>query len=153
MASAPSKPLINWLQHRSDHLNVLLGQARLLRRITDGIRNALPEPLASHCHAANIDGDTLVVGCDSPTWAAKLRYQTPQVLSQLKGQPDLPAFSQIRIRVQPLDEERSRTTGRRFYMSEHSAALITSVADNTADPELKAALRRLSQRAKPDKKP
>ena len=153
MASTPSKSLLNWLQHHSGHLNVLLGRVGLLRRITAAVRDALPVSLASHCLAANIDGDTLVVGCDSSAWAAKLRYHIPQLLDRLKARTDLPALSQIRIRVQPRHEERTRTVYRRFNMSEHSAALITSIADNTADPELKAALLRLSQRAKPIKKP
>ena len=61
MSNAPSKPLLSWLQHHSDHLNVLLAQVHLLRRITHVIRRALPETLASHCHAANIDGETLVI--------------------------------------------------------------------------------------------
>ena len=148
MAKNSPEPLINWLQHRSEHLDVLLGQARLLSRITGLIRTALPEPLASHCHAANIDGDTLIVGCSSSAWAVKLRYQIPYLLSQLMDQPNLPAFSQVRIRVQPLAIEKSRTSSHRLYMSERSAALINSVADSTLDLELKAALRRLSQRAK-----
>lgn len=148
MAKTPSESLVNWLQHRSEHLDVLLGQVRLLSRITGVIRTALPEPLASHCHAANIDGDALVVGCSSSAWAAKLRYQTPHLLSRLMDQPNLPAFSQVRIRVQPLAKEISRTSSHRLHMSERSAALITSVANSTLDPELKAALRRLSHRAK-----
>ena len=153
MSSTPSKPLLNWLQHHSDHLNVLLAQVHLLRRITHMIRHALPEPLASHCHAANMDGDTLVMGCDSSAWAAKLRFEIPQLLRQLNDQQGFPAFSQIRVRVQPLDKERSRTANRRLRLSDHNATLITSFADNTADPKLKAALHRLSQRAKSDKKP
>jgi hypothetical protein len=153
MTSAPSKPPLNWLQHHSDHLDILLGQVRLLRRITDTLRMALAEPLASHCIAANIDGDTLVVGCDSSAWAAKFRFQIPLLLDRLQVDTNLPALRQIRIRVQPLNKEPSPTTKRHFRLSEHSAALIASIADNTADPELKAALRRLSQRAKLINKP
>jgi len=152
MASTPSKSLLNWLQHHSGPLNVLLSRVGLLRRITAAVRDALPASVANHCLAANIDGDTLVVGCDSSAWAAKLRYHIPQLLERLKARTDLPALSQIRVRVQPLHEERARTEYRRFYMSEHSAALITSIADNTADPELKAALHRLSKHAQPVKK-
>ena len=153
MTNAPSKPPLNWLQHHSDHLDILLGQVRLLRRVSDSLHKALPEPLASHCIAANIDGDTLVVGCDSSAWSAKLRYLIPQLLERLKTQADLPLFKQIRVRVQPLNPEPFHTTTRRPQLSEHSAALITSIADSTADPALKAALHRLSQHVKPINKP
>jgi hypothetical protein len=153
MASVSPKSLAQLLQQRSDHLSMLLSQVRLLRQITTVIRNVLPEPLSLHCHAANIDGDTIIIGCDSPTWAAKLRYQLPHVLNRLRDHRNLPAFRQIRLRVQPLDVVEAHTENRRLSMPEHTAALITSVAHNTTDPELKAALLRLSQRAKSVKNP
>ena len=151
MTNSPSKPPLNWLQHHSDHIDKLLGQVRLLRRVSDYLRKALPEPLASHCIAANIDGDTLVVGCDSSAWAAKLRFLIPQLFERLKAQTDFPLLTQIRVRVQPLNPEPFHTTIRRFHISDHSAALIDSTAESTTDPALKAALRRLSQRVKPIK--
>ena len=148
MTSVPPKSVANWLQQRSEHMSTLLRQVRLLNQTTNVIRKNLPEPLSMHCHAVNIDGDTLVVGCDSSTWAAKLRFQLPYVLSLLKDHRDLPSFCQIRVRVQPLDKAKVRSQNRRFFMSEHVSTLITHAADNTIDPQLKAALHRLSQRAK-----
>jgi len=148
MASVSPKSLANLLQQRSDHLSMLLSQVRLLSRITSVIRTIVPEPLSLHCHAANIDGDTIVIGCDSSTWAAKLRYQLPHVLQRLGDHRDLPVFRQIRVRVQPLEQVHSRPSNRRLIMPERTAALIASVAHGTGDPELKAALLRLSQRAK-----
>lgn len=147
MASVPPKSLANWLQHRSDHLRVLLNQVRLLNQITTVIRNALPEPLSIHCQAANVEDNALVIGCDSPIWAAKLRYQLPQVLRLVNEHPDLPAFSQIRVRVQPCNKGITQPLHRRLIMPKHIGALITSVADCIDDPKLSAALRRLSQRA------
>ncbi|MEJ2652700.1 MAG: DUF721 domain-containing protein [Gammaproteobacteria bacterium] len=151
MANVSPKSLANLLQQRSDHLSMLLSQVRLLRRITAVIRHFLPEPLSLHCHAANIDGGTLVIGCDSSTWAAKLRYQSPHILKRLGERRDLPAFRHIRVRVQPHDRGEPHSSNRPLAMSDHTAALIASVADDTADPQLKAALLRLSKRAKPVK--
>ena len=148
MASVSPKSLANLLQQHSEHLNMLLSQVRLLRRITTVIRNVLPEPLSLHCHAANIDGETIIIGCDSSTWAAKLRYQLPHVLTRLKDHRGLPAFRHIRVRVQPLDQGNPRPSNRRLSMPDQAATLIASVANNTADPKLKEALFRLSQRAK-----
>jgi hypothetical protein len=142
--------MANWLQHRSDHLRVLLNQVRLLSQITTAIRNALPKPLSIHCQAANVDDNTLVIGCDSPIWAAKLRYQLPQVLRLLNDHPDLPRFSQIQVRVQPFEKGITQPLHRRLIMPKHIGALITSVADCIDDPKLRTALRRLSQRATHD---
>lgn len=152
MAHTPFKPLFSWLQHPAGPLNGLLGRVGLLRRLTAAIRDALPPPLARHCLAANLDGDTLVLSCDSTAWAAKLRYQLPQLLQALQGRTNLPAIRQIRVRVQPRREPVRPAVQRRATLSEHSAAVITSVADATTDPALKAALRRLGRHAKPVKK-
>lgn len=148
MASVSPKSLAHFLQQRSDHLSLLLSHIRLLRQITSVIRSVLPEPLSLHCHAANIDGDTIVIGCDSPAWAAKLRYLLPQLLPPLKEHHQVPTFRQIRIRVQPADQGETGAVVRQASMAEHSAALIASVAHDITDPDLKAALLRLSQRAK-----
>jgi hypothetical protein len=148
MASVSPKSLAHFLQQRSDHLSMLLSQVRLLRLITTVIRGVLPEPLSLHCHAANINGDILIIGCDSPTWAAKLRFLLPQVLERLKDHRQLPPFKHIRIRVQPIDKVVTQTAKRKVSMTTHSAAMIASVAYDTTDPELRAALLRLSQRAR-----
>ena len=147
MAGTPYKSMQNWLQPHGEHLAALLGQLQRLRRLTALLRAALPEPLAGHCLAANLDGDTLVVGCDSAAWAAKLRYQVPDVLAQLRNHPDVPALSQIRIRVQPRREAQHGTVTRRARLSAHNGQLLCAMAEETADPALKAALLRLSRRA------
>ena len=149
MTSASPKSLASILQQRSDHLSMLLSQVRLLRLITTVIKDALPDPLSKHCHAANIDGNTLIVGCDSSTWAAKLRYHLPYVMDRLKVHRNIPACRHIRVKVQPLDLRKPNLFTRQpKLMTEDSAALIASVAHNTTDPKLRAALLRLSQRTK-----
>jgi len=151
MAENSYKPMHSWLHHQSEHLNGLLDQVHLRRRLTNVLRSTLPEPLASRCLVANVDNDTLVVGCHSSAWAAKLRYQLPGLLDRFKSLPELPSLKYIRVRVQPLREEQPPPVYRRLKMSSHSAALISTIADNTVDPALKAALHRLSRRAGPDK--
>ena len=151
MAGTPYKSLQNWLHPHGEHLSALLGQLQHLRRLTALLRGALPEPLASHCLAANLDGETLVVGCDSAVWATKLRYQVPAVLARLRNHPDVPALAQIRIRVQPLREAQRRAVPRRARLSAHNGQLISAMAEETADPALKAALLRLSRRATAEK--
>lgn len=148
MATGFPKSLANLLQQHSDHLKKLLIQVHLLRQTTTALRNILSEPLSLHCHAANIERDTIIIGCDSSTWAAKLRYELPHILARLNDCPELPVFRQIRVRLQPLAQDVPGISNRRVSMPEHSAALIASVADSITDPKLKAALHRLSQRGK-----
>lgn len=153
MSGTSYKPVQDWLHRPSGHLGALLGQVHLLRRLTAALRDALPEPLAAHCLAANLDDETLVIGCSSSAWAAKLRYQLPTLLARLRDHPGLAALSQIRIRVQPPREERPRAVRRRTRLSPHSADILSTLAEGTADPALKAALLRLSRHALTNKKP
>jgi hypothetical protein len=152
MSSVFPKSVATWLQQRSDQMSLLLIRVRLLSQITNLIKAHLPEPLSKHCYAVNIDGSTLVVGCDSSTWATKLRFQLPHILSLLKDHRELPDFCQIRVRVQPLDKERIPPSNRRLSMSQLASTSINNLADNTSHPQLKAALRRLSLQAKSARK-
>lgn len=148
MAHTPCKPLANWLKHRSGHLDGLLSRVERLRQLTAALHTGLPKPLASHCRAANLDGETLVVGCDTAAWATKLRYALPQLLQYIQGQAGLPPISRIQVRVQPFEHPQPAASLRRILLSERSAAIISSFADNIDDPALKAALCRLGQRVK-----
>lgn len=147
MAGASYKPLQDWLQPHGAPFNGLLGQVQHLARLTAVLRAVLPEPLAGHCVAANLEREALVVGCDSAAWAAKIRYEVPALLARLQGHPEAPAVSEIRIRVQPFREPRPQAAPRRAHLSAHSADLLSATAEATADPALKAALLRLSRRA------
>lgn len=148
MAGTPYKPLQNWLQPHGEYLNGLLDQVQRLRRLTGVLRGLLPEPLAAHCLVANLNGDTLVIGCDSSAWATKLRYHLPTLLAQLRQHPEAAALSEIRLRLQPFRDPAPRAAPRRAKLSSHSAELLSASAEATADPALKAALLRLSRRAR-----
>ena len=147
MNHSKSKSLTKWLQTPSEQLSPLLTQVRLLHRVTKILRGALGNPLAEHCQAANLDGTTLVISTDSSAWAAQLRYRLTTLLSQLQDRSDLPAIEQLRIRVLPGNVAPPAPAARRLAISSEAAAVISHVAENTTDPQLQAALRRLARHA------
>ncbi len=147
MHHSKSKSLTKWLQTPSEQLSPLLTQVRLLQRVTKILRGALGNPLAEHCQAANLDGTTLVISTDSSAWAAKLRYCLTTLLSQLQDRSDLPAIEQLRIRILPGNVSPPAPAARRLAISSEAAAVISHVAENTTDPQLQAALRRLARHA------
>ncbi|MEK7323365.1 MAG: DUF721 domain-containing protein [Pseudomonadota bacterium] len=147
MKHSKSKSLTKWLQTPSEQLSPLLTQVRLLHRLTGVLRGVMGSPLAEHCQAANLDGATLVISTDSPVWAAKLRYQLTTLLTQLQARGDLPPIEQLRIRVLPANQVRPAPAARRLAISSEAAAVISHVAENTTDPQLQAALRRLARHA------
>jgi hypothetical protein len=61
----------------------LKSEAATRRELASRVRSELPEDESEHVVSAHIDaaGD-LVVGMDSPAWAARLRYSKPELLGK-----------------------------------------------------------------------
>src|SRR3569833_552242 len=127
MSRPTPKLLANWLYASSEQLGAMLSHVRLLRRLTAFLRDRLPPSLAAQCHAAKVEGTTLVIAETSSAWAAKLRYQHAALSALLKGRSDLPLIEHIRIRVQPLRQEPVPRPLHRSPMSADTAALICFV--------------------------
>ncbi|MEZ5542487.1 MAG: DUF721 domain-containing protein [Pseudomonadota bacterium] len=78
----------------------LVRQARLLLDIDAQLQQLLPDSLRPHCRLLSVNGNKLVLAADSPAWAARLRFQTHQLLRQLRL-PGNVRLRGIRIRVRP----------------------------------------------------
>ena len=66
----------------SRRLGKIVRRAREMGDLTAHLRAALPEPAAGHLLAANVrDDGSLVVICDSPSWAARLRFESERLLA------------------------------------------------------------------------
>lgn len=104
----------------------------------------IPAPLNEHCSLLSIRNDTLVLAADSPVWAARLRYYTPQLVKQLSGRQTVTVRT-IRVRVNPPEipvVARRRQPAPR--LTSRSAMLLRQAAGNVTDPDLKSALLRLA---------
>jgi hypothetical protein len=66
---------------QSGDISRLANEAADRRRLAARVRSELPPAESEHVVSAHIDenGD-LVIGMDSPAWAARLRYATDQLL-------------------------------------------------------------------------
>lgn len=66
---------------RTGDISQLRAQATERRELAARVRAELPGPEAEHVVGAHLD-DTgqLVIGMDSPAWAARVRYSTPELL-------------------------------------------------------------------------
>ncbi len=95
MGGRAAKPVDQLLP--SDLLRRCLWLAELDRALKEG----LPAPLDQHCQLANVRGDALVIHVDAPAWAARLRYQGPQLIQRMKALPGLSGLRRVRIRVRP----------------------------------------------------
>lgn len=116
-------------------------QKALLARI----RLSVPDDLALHCAAAQIQGRQLVLHTDSPAWATRLRYIAPQLLSLLR--PDYPSMSEIKIKVL-IHRSAAPPPRRPARKSDIAAAIIHDSALDTKPEPLRDALLRLSEALK-----
>ena len=109
------------------------------------VRAFLPGDLQERCRAARIRDQQLILHTESPVWATRLRYLTPQLLGLLRREH--PGLTGITVKI--LLERQSGT--RRHPGARHSdiaAAIIHDSARDTKHPDLRAALDRLGRSLK-----
>lgn len=125
------KPTLKRLELEISAQKALLGQ----------VRHLLPNELAGHCVAAQMRDQHLILHTDSPVWATRLRYFAPQLISLLKsGDPSLRGIK-VRL-VLTRSPQRRRLPAARH--SDFAAAIIHDSAEDTKQPQLREALKRLS---------
>lgn len=129
---------------KSSQLLRLLDQARALASLDHQLRRLLEAPLRDHCQVLALHDRELVVAADSPVWAARLRFHSPQLARQLSRHLSVPVHT-VRIRVRPIRGETTpaRRPPVRRGGPEGKRALLQAV-QTVSDPELKTALRNLA---------
>ncbi len=127
--------------NNSEQLGHLARMLRQQQSLLEQIRQLLPAPLQQHCIHARISGARLVLHTDSPVWGTRLRFHAPQIIQAARQQA--PNLNKLDIRIYLSDSIRP---GRRPLGSlpEHTAALVSQLADSIDDQAIRAALKRLS---------
>lgn len=145
-SSAPSR--ISKLLGRSA-ASRLLTQARAFKELDALLARLIPPPLSDHSRVLSLRDATLVLAADSPVWAARLRFHTPQLVKQLRDNPAVRVRTvQVRVRPPqpPQAAEISLRAPRRLSASNVDA--LQQTARSLSDPGLRAALMRLASRRK-----
>jgi len=134
----------NILTH-SRHLQNLLHKCRDQQRISNIIKQLLPDQLKNHCTGANLDNNQLTIFADSSIWASRLRYESSN-LKQHLGQHGLhPQTISIRVRQLPVNAVTSTKKPARPVLSTSTSSMLHQTADCLDDSALADALRRLAK--------
>jgi hypothetical protein len=141
----PLKSVSRILAAKSDKLQSLLDRAAILDGINQRLLRLLPPPLNQHVCLANIREDSAVIMADSSAWLTRARYQGPEILKLLRQEPGLERIKKLHFKIRPLTQHAEYPTSRP-QLSENAAELLISTAKVIDDPELKAALHKLSRR-------
>jgi hypothetical protein len=129
----------------------LLKQFQAEQKLLQVIRSSLPPSQSEHCVFVTYNKDTLYLYCDSPTWSAKLRYQSERLLATVQ-QNSGTTFSKMvcKTTVSSSASEKDSNTKQQRHMElpPQAAQQLRILAESLEDADLSAALQRLSRRSK-----
>ena len=124
----------------------LLSRARALGELNALVHELIPSPLNGHCRVLSVRDDTLVVAVDSAAWAARLRYQSSELVKQLAGLSSV-KLRTVQVRVRAVSQPPGRRTAPiRQPVSGKNSMALKQAARDVSDAGLKAALLRLASR-------
>ena len=129
---------------RFSQLKQLTERANRLRDLNQSLMSCVPPSLAPHVRLATVRDGCLVLQAEGSTWAAQLRFKTPEILEKLQAHPE---FRDVRsVRVRNVADPRPKTvTPVRRHMSRAAAATLHREAQCTTDTKIRAALERLAR--------
>ena len=101
----PSEDRSGAPRHVRGSLERLLGTMKappvdVLTAVFGSWADVVGEDLAAHSRPAAVDGDRLVVTCDSSAWASEFRWLERQVLERLADRTGSSRISAITVRVE-----------------------------------------------------
>jgi hypothetical protein len=117
-----------------------------LPEIAGAWAEAVGGPLAGHVHPIRYSGGKLVLRATSSVWVSRVRHSHETLLRQLRATALFRELVALEVRSAPTERAAHRQAPRvRRALSPQTRRLLESVAADTADPELRAALARLAR--------
>ena len=140
-------PPLVWTLLRADTstLGRLMQHIDFLKGLEQKLGSFLGSTLNKHCNIANYANNTLILHADTPSWASKIRFNTPQILHFLQKECNLVSLKTIRIKVMPAPAQSARLSDKRWKLDEYTARLISQSASSVTDEALKCSLLRISK--------
>lgn len=103
--------------------------------------------LSAHVHPIRYTDGKLVLRASSAVWVSKIRHSHDTLTRALRAQILFKELIGLEVRAAPLDlGRRKQSVQRAQAISSDTRKLLESVAGDIADPELRAALTRLSRK-------
>lgn len=146
MPEPPKKRLKHPLQFIADRhpVAVLLDVAKKNASLLTAVQGALPPPYREHCLHAALDNRVLTLVCESPVWAARMRFFAPEIEARLGSK-----FGRIdghRVRIQPAEAPRTAARGG-YRLSAEALRDLSEAAEAMSDESVRNALSRLVRTA------
>ncbi|WP_253443726.1 DUF721 domain-containing protein [Halomonas sp. Y3] len=140
-----AQPMTRLLDGRGE-LGSLMRTARLIERAQQHLRDQLPGEVAEHLFVGGFRDGRLTLITDRAIWLTRLRYEQPRLLELLHQLPGFEAVTGFTLKVRPVRPVKAPLRQVR-HLPAQAADELTSCAEDTRDPRLKAALQRLAAHA------
>ena len=147
MSGVPFVSVRQLLDSSLTPLGRLMTAGRRLNAANTALEEFLEEPLKGRVSVARAGRETLTLVAESPAWSSRVRYLTPQILDHLRTRLENPRLRRVQIVTRPTETPAVAPPERPPQLSQHTAALIESVARNSDNEALASALMRLAGRA------
>ncbi len=100
MPAKRPKTINNLLTQPKGDIRSLLDQLTKIKTLNNSLQQHINPIYSQHCKAVNLRKGTLVIAVDSPIWKNKLRFQLPDLLSDLRASGFL-SLANIELIVTP----------------------------------------------------
>jgi hypothetical protein len=118
-----------------------------LSEITAAWVETVGEALAGHVQPIRYVSGRLVLRASSAVWVSRVRHSHESLLHTLRQHSLFQDAVGLEVRAAPLARPRARTEARPARtLSAQTGRLLEAVAEDVADPALRAALQRLGKR-------
>ena len=147
----PERTIAQILAKQDNTIADLVKNSKKVGKLNNIVRDCLSEPVRSHCQVVGYQKGCLMIAVDSPEWNHHLRFQVPQVISELRLNHGLVGLVTIKTRVEPLQTAPTPSANLpqiERVPSPEAAESIECIGSEIEDNELKTALLKLAHRLK-----
>jgi hypothetical protein len=142
---------------RQGELGSLLVELQKIKALNQAILPLLPEQFRDSCQVSRIDKGCATLDVANGSMATMLRYEIPNILSELRKQKDWLGLASLktRVKVDPTLNLSQANTGaakaqsgieqpeRKSHISDETRQTLQSMAEDITDQELRAAIQAL----------
>lgn len=145
-----TKSISSLLQPNHRDLQTVLSKVKAITNLNQLVTPILEENLRPYCQVANLCNGILVMLATNSSVATQLRYQTPDILKKLQGNPSLRHIREIQCKVRPpvtVTVERGKTSKKQekiSLLSAQTAETLMAMASTIEDTELRAIMQRIA---------
>lgn len=150
-----SKHTLPAILKNSTVLRAMLSKTEQLAKLNQAVKQYLEPSLAANCQVANLTQGRLILATTSAAWKHCLRFILPDLLSELRKEPEWCSLIAIESFVQPVELDKYSQPAidcAVTKLSVSSSKLLIDTAANLQSEPLAAALIKLAKHTQLDHK-